>query len=146
MSFRPDIPNTQFHAMTRLDENRGKAQIANKLGIDGRLHQEFAIWGNHSNTMFPDFYNSTANGESVVSQVGEEWGQGDFMKTVSTRGKAIIMARGGISAASAASAAVDHMRSWWQGTAAGNIPRWHCGLMESTACARRIDFLIPRHG
>jgi malate dehydrogenase len=69
--------------------------------------------------MFPDFYNSTANGESVVSQVGEEWGQGHFMKTVSTRGKAIIMARGASSAASAASAAVDHMRSWWQGTAAG---------------------------
>ena len=114
----PDIPNTQFHAMTRLDENRGKAQIANKLGITAGSIKNLAIWGNHSNTMFPDFYNSTANGESVVSQVGEEWGQGDFMKTVSTRGKAIIMARGASSAASAASAAVDHMRSWWQGTAA----------------------------
>jgi malate dehydrogenase len=115
----PDIPNSQFHAMTRLDENRAKAQIANKLGVTAGQVSNLAIWGNHSNTMFPDFYHASANGSSVIDQVGEDWGQGDFMQTVSTRGKAIIVARGASSAASAASAAVDHMRSWWKGTPAG---------------------------
>ena len=115
----PNIPNSQFHAMTRLDENRGKAQIAKRLGVTAGAVKNLAIWGNHSNTMYPDFYNATAQGESVVGQVGEDWGQGDFMQTVSTRGKAIIMARGASSAASAASAAVDHMRSWWLGTPEG---------------------------
>ena len=115
----PNIPNTQFHAMTRLDENRGKAQIAKKLGVTAGQVKNLAIWGNHSNTMFPDFYHASAGGDSVVAKAGEDWGQGDFMATVSTRGKAIIMARGASSAASAASAAVDHMRSWWQGTPDG---------------------------
>ena len=115
----PNIPNTQFHAMTRLDENRGKAQIANKLGVTAGQVKNLAIWGNHSNTMFPDFYHASVDGSGVLDQVGEGWGQGDFMQTVSTRGKAIITARGASSAASAASAAVDHMRSWWQGTPAG---------------------------
>ena len=80
--------------------------------------------------MFPDFYHASVGGSDVVGQVGEEWGQGDFMKTVSTRGKAIIMARGASSAASAASAAVDHMRSWWVGTAPGehtSMALWSSG-------------------
>ena len=115
----PDIPNSQFHAMTRLDENRAKAQIAKKLGVNSGEVCRMAIWGNHSNTMFPDFYHASVDGSDVLDQVGEGWGQGDFMQTVSTRGKAIITARGASSAASAASAAVDHMRSWWQGTPAG---------------------------
>ena len=70
----PDIPNAQFHAMTRLDENRGKAQIANKLGVTAGEVKNLAIWGNHSNTMFPDFYHASVAGSDVVSQVGEEWG------------------------------------------------------------------------
>lgn len=115
----PDIPNRQFHAMTRLDENRGKAQIARKLGVTAGQVKNLAIWGNHSNTMFPDFYHASVDGSGVLDRVGEGWGQGDFMQTVSTRGKAIITARGASSAASAASAAVDHMRSWWQGTPDG---------------------------
>ena len=126
----PDIPNAQFHAMTRLDENRGKAQIANKLGVTAGEVKNLAIWGNHSNTMFPDFYHASVGGSDVISQVGEEWGQGDFMQTVSTRGKAIIMARGASSAASAASAAVDHMRSWWLGTPEGehtSMALWSSG-------------------
>jgi malate dehydrogenase len=112
----PNIPNAQFHAMTRLDENRSKGQIAKKLGLTPGQVKNLAIWGNHSNTMFPDFYHASADGQDVLAAVGEDWGQGDFMGTVSTRGKAIIMARGASSAASAASAAVDHMRSWWAGT------------------------------
>ena len=126
----PQIPNSQFHAMTRLDENRGKAQIAKKLGVTAGEVKNLAIWGNHSNTMFPDFYHASVAGSDVVSQVGEEWGQGEFMQTVSTRGKAIIMARGASSAASAASAAVDHMRSWWVGTPEGehtSMALWSSG-------------------
>jgi malate dehydrogenase len=115
----PNIPNTQFHAMTRLDENRGKAQIAKKLGVNAGSVKNLAIWGNHSNTMFPDFYHASVDSDSLIEKVGEDWGKGDFMQTVSTRGKAIIMARGASSAASAASAAVDHMRSWWTGTPEG---------------------------
>jgi malate dehydrogenase len=117
----PDIPNTQFHAMTRLDENRAKGQIAKKLGLSPGQVGNLAIWGNHSNTMFPDFYHAKADGKDVVTAVGEAWGQGEFMKTVSTRGKAIIVARGASSAASAASAAIDHMRTWWDGTAEGEF-------------------------
>jgi malate dehydrogenase len=116
----PDIPNSQFHAMTRLDENRAKAQIAKKLGVNSGEVCRMAIWGNHSNTMFPDFYHAAVSRSSLTAQVGEEWLQGEFMQTVSTRGKAIIMARGASSAASAASAAVDHMRSWWCGTPEGD--------------------------
>ena len=126
----PDIPNSQFHAMTRLDENRGKAQIAKKLGVTAGQVKNLAIWGNHSNTMFPDFYHASVGGDHVVGQVGEDWGQGDFMQTVSTRGKAIINARGASSAASAASAAVDHMRSWWGGTPEGehtSMALWSTG-------------------
>jgi malate dehydrogenase len=69
--------------------------------------------------MFPDFYHASVDSDSLIEKVGEDWGKGDFMQTVSTRGKAIIMARGASSAASAASAAVDHMRSWWTGTPEG---------------------------
>ena len=79
-----------------------------------------AIWGNHSNTMFPDFYHAAVSRSSLTDSVDESWLQGEFMQTVSTRGKAIIMARGASSAASAASAAVDHMRTWWCGTPDGD--------------------------
>ena len=116
----PDIPDSQFHAMTRLDENRAKAQLAKKLGVTAGQICRMAIWGNHSNTMFPDFYNAAVDRGSVMDGIDEAWLQGEFMQTVSTRGKAIIMARGASSAASAASAAVDHMRSWWCDTPEGD--------------------------
>jgi len=116
----PDIPDSQFHAMTRLDENRAKAQLAKKLGVNSGQICRMSIWGNHSNTMFPDFFNAAVDREAVTAQVDEAWLKGEFLQTVSTRGKAIIMARGASSAASAASAAVDHMRSWWLGTPEGD--------------------------
>jgi len=116
----PDIPDNQFAAMTRLDENRGKAQLARKLDVTVDQLSRLGIWGNHSNTMFPDFYNAQVGGKPIMDSIDLDWLQNDFMQTVSTRGKAIIMARGASSAASAASAAVDHMRSWWQGTPAGD--------------------------
>ncbi len=117
----PDLPNSQFHAMTRLDENRAKAQLAKKLGVTAGQITNMAIWGNHSNTMFPDFYHAEANGSPVTDRVEEQWVQGEFLQTVSTRGKAIINARGASSAASAASAALDHMHSWWLGTPQGEF-------------------------
>lgn len=116
----PDIPNSQFAAMTRLDENRAKGQIAKKLEVTVDRVGRMAIWGNHSNTMFPDFFHTCVGKKLVTEQVDESWLKGAFLQTVSTRGKAIIMARGASSAASAASAAVDHMRSWWLGTADGD--------------------------
>ena len=119
-SSAPDIPDAQFSAMTRLDENRAKAQIAAKLGVEVGTLSRMAIWGNHSNTMFPDFYHARAGAQPITDLVDEAWFQSDFMQTVSTRGKAIIMARGASSAASAASAAVDHMRTWWNGTPSGD--------------------------
>jgi len=116
----PDIPDSQFHAMTRLDENRAKAQLAKKLGVNSGQICRMSIWGNHSNTMFPDFFHAAVDREAVTDKVDETWLKGEFLQTVSTRGKAIIMARGASSAASAASAAVDHMRSWWLGTPEGD--------------------------
>jgi malate dehydrogenase len=117
----PDIPKDRFHAMTRLDENRAKAQLAKKLGALPGEVSRVGIWGNHSDTMFPDYANATVRGKAVTEQVGEEWLQGEFLKTVATRGKAIIEARGASSAASAASAAIDHMSTLWHGNAPGDF-------------------------
>ena len=121
MHSAPDIPTSRFTAMTRLDENRAKSQLASKLGLTAGQIRKMAIWGNHSPTMFPDFFNATANGQLVTEQLSGEYLEGDFMKTVSTRGKAIINARGASSAASAASAAIDHMATWYNGTDDGDF-------------------------
>ncbi len=119
MHSAPDIPRTRFTAMTRLDENRAKSQIAKKLGMTAGQITRMSVWGNHSNTMFPDFYHALANGQPLTDQIDEAWLQGEFMQTVSTRGKAIILARGASSAASAANAALDHMATWHSGTSDG---------------------------
>ena len=109
-----------FQAMTRLDENRAKAQLANKIGgVPGDV-RNMTIWGNHSPTMVPDYREATLGGVAVTAQADRAWLDADFRQVVSTRGKAIIEARGASSAASAASAAVDHMRTWWSGTAPGD--------------------------
>ncbi len=114
------VPNDRFHAMTRLDENRAKAQLATKAGVLPGDVTNVGIWGNHSDTMYPDYVNAKIKGEAATSVINDEaWFQGEFLKTVATRGKAIIEARGASSAASAASAAIDHMASLSIGTAAG---------------------------
>jgi malate dehydrogenase len=116
----PDVPPGRFHAMTRLDQNRGKGQLASKAGVTTDRVQNLAIWGNHSPTMFPDFLHATINGQPAVDVIGDDaWLKGDFFQTVTKRGSAIIRARGASSAASAASAALDHMKSLWRGTAPG---------------------------
>lgn len=135
MHAAPDVPRERFTAMTRLDENRAKAQIARKLGLGAGDIRRLGIWGNHSDTMFPDFYSATAAGQSVIDTCGEEWLQGEFLKTVATRGKAIIEARGASSAASAASAAIDHMATWFKGT--------HDGDFNSMGVVSRGEYGTP---
>ena len=112
----PTIPNKQFTAMTRLDQNRAVGQIAEQVGVPASDVSDVFIWGNHSNTMYPDPRFGKVNNKSVTDLLESNWLQGKFLDTVATRGKAIIVARGASSAASAASAAVDHMRDWWQGS------------------------------
>jgi len=111
-----DLPATAFSAMTRLDQNRAAGQIAHKLGVPVAQVRDVFIWGNHSDKMYPDLQKATVSGLPALGQLDRAWVDGDFEKTVATRGKAIIEARGASSAASAASAAVDHMRDWWHGT------------------------------
>jgi malate dehydrogenase len=111
----PDIPPERFTAMTRLDENRAVAQLAQKLQVDVTAIQDLCVWGNHSPTMFPDLFNAKVNGARAVEQVDEEWYTGEYISRVGKRGAEIIEARGASSAASAANAAIDHVRDWVQG-------------------------------
>jgi malate dehydrogenase len=108
----PDIPAERFSAMTRLDENRAVAQLAQKLQIGVEDIQDLCVWGNHSPTMFPDLFNAKANGRPAIEQVDETWYADEYIPRVGKRGAEIIDARGASSAASAANAAVDHVRDW----------------------------------
>jgi malate dehydrogenase len=108
----PDIPAERFSAMTRLDENRAVAQLAQKLQIGVEDIQDLCVWGNHSPTMFPDLFNAKANGRPAIEQVDETWYADEYIPRVGKRGAEIIEARGASSAASAANAAVDHVRDW----------------------------------
>ena len=112
----PDIPSRQFTAMTRLDQNRAVGLMAEKAGVTSSRIQDVFIWGNHSNTMYPDPRFALVADKYATEVFDQNWLNGEFLDTVATRGKAVIMARGASSAASAASAAVDHMRDWWQGS------------------------------
>ncbi len=114
-----DIPAERFTAMTRLDQNRAVSQLAAKLGLTAGAIRRLGIWGNHSDTMFPDYLHAEADGRAVSEAIDAEWLQGTFISTVAKRGAAIIAARGASSAASAAAAAIDHMAEWHNGTAAG---------------------------
>jgi malate dehydrogenase len=115
MNNAPDIPNERFTAMTRLDENRAVAQLAEKVGVGVEDVEDLAIWGNHSPTMFPDLFNAKVNGERAVDQVDMDWYENEYIPRVGKRGAEIIDARGASSAASAANAAIDHVRDWVQG-------------------------------
>jgi malate dehydrogenase len=111
MNNAPDIPRNQFFAMTRLDENRAKSQLAKKAGVDVTEVSNLTIWGNHSATQYPDFYNAKIGDEPAAAVIDDEsWLQGEFIKSVQQRGAAIIKARGASSAASAANAVVDTVR------------------------------------
>lgn len=112
----PDIDPRNFTAMTRLDHNRAMTQIAQKTGTTVNDVTNMTIWGNHSATQYPDLFNARVNGKAAIELVDQEWYEADFIPTVQQRGAAIIKARGASSAASAANAAIDHMRSWALGT------------------------------
>ena len=112
MNSGPDIPQDRWFAMPRLDENRAKSQLAAKAGVHVSEVTRTTIWGNHSATQYPDFYNALIGGKPATEVIGDEaWLQGKFIETVQKRGAAIIEARGSSSAASAANAVVDTVRS-----------------------------------
>lgn len=136
MNNAPDVPNERFTAMTRLDENRAVAQLAKKAGVQTTEVADMIIWGNHSATQFPDYKNATIGGTAAASRLDEAWLQGDFIKTIQQRGAQIIEARGASSAASAASAAVDHMRDAWHGTG---------DRMVSMAVPSRGNYGVPEN-
>jgi malate dehydrogenase len=116
-----DLDPRRFTAMTRLDHNRAVSQIAAKLGAAVTDVRRMTIWGNHSTTQYPDLFHCEVNGANAYDAVGDhDWVDATFIPTVAKRGAAIIEARGSSSAASAASAAVDHIRSWSLGTADGD--------------------------
>jgi malate dehydrogenase len=119
--YAPSIPKENFTAMTRLDQNRARAQIAQKLKTDISNVQNLIIWGNHSATQFPDVANGTVNGKPAADQLDTAYIQGEFVTTVQKRGAAVIAARKLSSAMSAAKAAADHVRDWWVGTKSGSF-------------------------
>jgi malate dehydrogenase len=112
----PNIDPRQFTAMTRLDHNRAMSQIAEKTGNTINDVQQMTIWGNHSATQYPDLHHAVVNGQPAIDMVDQPWYEQQFIPTVQQRGAAIIEARGASSAASAANAAIAHMRTWVQGT------------------------------
>jgi malate dehydrogenase len=117
----PEVPADRWFAMTRLDENRAKAQLAKKAGAPVAAVTNVAIWGNHSATQFPDFANAKVDGKPATEAITDhEWLRGDFLTTVQKRGAAIIEARGSSSAASAAAAAIDTVVSLRTKTAPGD--------------------------
>ena len=121
MNNAPNIPSERFTAMTRLDHNRAMAQLANKVGGTVNDVRRMTIWGNHSATQYPDLYHAEVNGQIASDAVADEgWIDATFIPTVQQRGAAIIEARGLSSAASAANAAIDHVRDWTMGTADGD--------------------------
>ena len=117
----PDLDPGQFTAMTRLDHNRAVSQLAQKLGVPVTDVTKMTIWGNHSTTQYPDLFHTQVGGKSAYELVGDhDWVDGTFIPSVAKRGAAIIEARGASSAASAANAAIDHMRTWALGTDDGD--------------------------
>ena len=116
-SHAPDIPSSRFTAMTRLDHNRALAQLATKAGCHVTDIDKVTVWGNHSSTQYPDLTHATVKGAPVTDILADRaWVEEDFIPTVAKRGAAIIDARGASSAASAASAAIDHVHDWVLGT------------------------------
>lgn len=121
MNAATGVPSDRFFAMTMLDENRAKSQLAQKAGVDVTAVTNMAIWGNHSATQYPDFYTAKINGQSAATAITDtEWLKTTFIETVQKRGAAIIKARGLSSAASAANAVVDGIFALTHDTAAGN--------------------------
>jgi malate dehydrogenase len=121
MRSAPDVPAERFTAMTRLDHNRARTQLADKAGAPVTAVKKVTIWGNHSATQYPDAYHAEINGQPAASVIDDDaWIKGSFIPAVQKRGAAIIEARGQSSAASAANAAINHVQTWHQGTPEGD--------------------------
>ena len=132
----PDVPADRWFAMTRLDENRAKTQLAKKAGVLNKDVTNVAIWGNHSATQFPDFAHARIGGATATDVITDTaWLKGEFLETVQKRGAAVIEARGASSAASAANAAIDSVNSVWRPTEGDN---WH-----SLAVVSRGEYGAP---
>lgn len=132
----PDVPDDRWFAMTRLDQNRAKAQLAARAGVPVGEVANVAIWGNHSSTQFPDFENATIGGKPAATVIDDEsWLRGDFITRVQQRGAEIIKARGASSAASAANAAADSVRSIYGTTPSGDN--------EALAVVSRGEYGVP---
>ncbi len=116
----PDVPRDRFAAMTRLDHNRAKNQLAKKAGVNVSEVKRVIIWGNHSSTMVPDIYHARIGRKKAINAVGKSWYKEEFIPTVARRGSAIIKARGASSAASAANAAINAIHDWALGTPKGD--------------------------
>ncbi len=139
----PDLCPTQFTAMTRLDHNRAAGLLANKTGFAVPTINQVTIWGNHSTTQVPDLHHASAAGYDAIDLVGDAWYKDVFIETVQKRGAAIIDARGASSSASAAQAAIDHMRDWALGTYEGDWVSMAVPSDGSYGIAKGIIYSFP---
>ena len=143
MKNAPDLNPRNFSSMMRLDHNRSLSQIAEKTGSHSTKVEKMVVWGNHSATQFPDISYATIDGKPVKDAVDNDWYVNDFIPTVQQRGAAIIKARGASSAASAASSAVDHMRSWALGSDGGWVSMGVFSAGNSYGVDEGIMFALP---
>lgn len=139
MNNAQDIPRERFTSMMRLDHNRAVAQLAAKLGVPVSAVSQMGVWGNHSPTMYPDLFHAEVNGVQAAKAVDDQaWIENDFLPNVGKRGAAIIEARGASSAASAANAAIDHVKDWVSGTSdwvsMGVVSDGSYGIPEGLIC------------
>ena len=137
------LDRRQFHAMTRLDHNRAISQLSEKTGGAARSIRKMTIWGNHSSTQVPDIAHATVGGKPATGLVDTDWYRGTFIPTVQQRGAAIIKARGSSSAASAASAAIDHVRDWVRGSEDGDWVSMAVPSDGSYGIAEGVVFSYP---
>ncbi len=143
MKNAPDLNPRNFTSMMRLDHNRSLSQVADKTGSHSTKIEQMVVWGNHSATQFPDISYATVDGKPVQDKVNNDWYVNNFIPTVQQRGAAIIKARGASSAASAASAAVDHMRSWALGSDGGWVSMGVFSGSNSYGIDQDLMFALP---
>ena len=138
------VPAERFTAMTRLDHNRAVAQLAAKAGAEVSDVTRMAVWGNHSPTMYPDLFNARVRGERAWDAVGDEaWVADEYIPRVGKRGAEVLEARGASSAASAANAAIDHVRDWVNGTRSGRLGVDGRALRRLLRRRRGSHLLVP---
>lgn len=143
MKNAPDLDSKNFTAMMRLDHNRALSQLAEKTNSHSTKIEKMAVWGNHSSTQYPDITSTTVEGKPAKDLVDQAWLDDYFVPTVQKRGAAIIDARGASSAASAASAAIDHMRSWALGTDGGWVSMGVCSKGNSYSIDEDLIYAFP---